>query len=129
MAYATPISVVDGIGEGGLVFGAEELITDWASLATEPNADLPPAFTICSSVSVNNKTSVTEQNFWQLMSKNGSGGIYASITGSLESEKVQTVRISVDTKLIPFSNHSLWKLPMQVYWYHSCTGIDLVSGH
>ena len=59
------------------------------------------------------------------MSKNGSGGIYASITGSLESDKVQTVRISVDTKLIPFSNHSLWKLPMQVYWYHSCTGIDL----
>ena len=129
LACATPISVVDGIGEGGLVFGAEELITDWASLATEHNSDLPPAFTICSSVSVNNKTTVLEQNFWQLLSKNGSGGIYASITGSLESEKVQTVRLGVDTKLTSFTNHSLLKLPMQVYWYHSCTGMDMVSGH
>ena len=64
LAYATPISVVDGIGEGGQVF-EEELITDWASLATEPNSDLPPVFTICSSVSVNNKTSELEQDFWQ----------------------------------------------------------------
>ena len=39
--------------------------TDWASLASEPNSDLPPVFTICSSVSVNNKTSELEQDFWQ----------------------------------------------------------------
>ena len=129
LMYATPISVVDGIGEGGLAFGAEELITDYASLATEPTSDLPPAFTICSSVSVNNKTTVLEQNFWQLLTKNGSGGVYVSITGSLESEKLQTVRLGVDTVLTSFTKHSLLKLPMQVYWYHSCTGIDMVSGH
>ena len=129
LAYATPISVVDGIGEGGLVFGAEELITDWASLATEPLSHLPTAFTICSSVSVNNKTSNLEQSFWQLLAKNGSGGMYVSITGSLESEMVQTIRLGVDSVLTSFSNHSLLKLPMQVYWYHSCTGIDMVSGH
>ena len=129
LAYATPISVVDGIGEGGLVFGAEELITDWASLATEPLSHLPPAFTICSSVSVNNKTSNLEQSFWQLLAKNGSGGMYVSITGSLESEMVQTIRLGVDSVLTSFTNHSLLKLPMQVYWYHSCTGIDMVSGH
>ena len=35
----------------------------------------------------------------------------------------------MDTVLTPFTNHSLFKLPMQVYWYHSCTGIDMVSGH
>ena len=128
LMYATPISVVDGIGEGGLAFGAEELITDYASLATEPTSDLPPAFTICSSVSVNNKTTVLEQNFWQLLTKNGSGGVYVSITGSLESEKLQTVRLGVDTVLTSFTKHSLLKLPMQVYWYHSCTGIDMVSG-
>ena len=129
LAYATPISVVDGIGEGGLVFGAEELITDWASLATEPLSHLPTAFTICSSVSVNNKTSNLEQSFWQLLAKNGSGGMYVSITGSLESEMVQTIRLGVDSVLTSFTNHSLLKLPMQVYWYHSCTGIDMVSGH
>ena len=129
LAYATPISVVDGIGEGGLVFGAEELITDWASLATEPLSHLPPAFTICSSVSVNNKTNNLEQSFWQLLAKNGSGGMYVSITGSLESEMVQTIRLGVDSVLTSFTNHSLLKLPMQVYWYHSCTGIDMVSGH
>ena len=129
LAYATPISVVDGIGEGGLVFGAEELITDWASLATEPLSHLPTAFTICSSVSVNNKTSNLEQSFWQLLAKNGSGGMYVSITGSLESEMVQTIRLGVDSVLASFTNHSLLKLPMQVYWYHSCTGIDMVSGH
>ena len=129
LAYANPISVIDGIGEGGLVFGAEELITDWASLATEPPSHLPPAFTICSSVSVNNKTSVLEQPFWQLLATNVSGGVYASITGSLESEKVQTVRLAVDTVLTAFTDHSLLKLPMQVYWYHSCTGINMVSGH
>ena len=129
LAYATPISVVDGIGEGGLVFGAEELITDWASLATEPLSHLPPAFTICSSVSVNNKTSNLEQSFWQLLAKNGSGGMYVSITGSLESEMVQTIRLGVGSALTSFTNHSLLKLPMQVYWYHSCTGIDMVSGH
>ena len=95
LVHATSISVVDGIGEGGPAFGAEELITDWASLATDPPSDLPPAFTICSSVSVNNKTSVLEQVFWQLLNRNRSGGVYASITGSLESEKVQAVRLSM----------------------------------
>ena len=129
LVHATPISVVDGIGEGGPAFGAEELITDWASLATEPPSDLPSAFTICSSVSVNNKTSVLEQVFWQLLNRNRSGGVYASLTGSLESEKVQAVRLSVDTVLTSYTNHSLLKLPRQVYWYHSCTGIDMVSGH
>ena len=129
LAYATPISVIDGIGDGGLVYGAEELITDYASLATEPTSDLPPAFTICSSLSVNNKTTALEHNFWQLLTKNGSGGVYVSFTGSLESQKSHTVRLGVDTVLTPFTNHSLLKLPMQVYWYHSCTGIDMVSGH
>ena len=125
-SYADPISIIDGIGEGGQGIGAEELVTDWASLDTE--SDLPDAFTICSSVSVDNRTSVLEQNFWQLLTKNGSGGIYISITGSLESEKVQTVRLGVDNILTPFTSHSLLKLPMQVYWYHSCTGIDMVTG-
>ena len=126
LSHADPISIIDGIGEGGQVFGAEELVTDWASLDTE--SDLPDAFTICSSVSVDNKTSVLEQNFWQLLTKNGSGGIYISITGSLESEKVQTVRLGVDHIMTPFTSHSLLKLPMQVYWYHSCTSIDMVTG-
>ena len=144
LSYADPISIIDGIGEGGQGIGAEELVTDWASLdtlatsldtsssssslATESSSDLPDAFTICSSVSVDNRTSVLEQNFWQLLTKNGSGGIYISITGSLESEKVQTVRLGVDHIMTPFTSHSLLKLPMQVYWYHSCTGIDMVTG-
>ena len=58
-----------------------------------------------------------DQSFWQLMTRNGSGGMYASITGSLESQKMHTVRISVDGTLIPFTTHCLLKLPLQVYTF------------
>ena len=48
---AEPISVFDGIGDGSLVFGGEDLIKDFASMATKPTSDLPEVFTICSSFS------------------------------------------------------------------------------
>ena len=118
VAAANSISVFDGVGDGSQVFGGEELVKEFAALDTKPTNDLPEVFTICSSVSLlGRKGSTPDQSFWQLMTRNGSGGMYASITGSLESQKMHTVRISVDGTLIPFTNHSLLKLPMQVYTF------------
>ena len=118
VAAANSISVFDGVGDGSQVFGSEELVKEFAALDTKPTNDFPEVFTICSSVSLlGRKGSTPDQSFWQLLTRNGSGGMYASITGSLESQKMHTVRISVDGTLIPFTNHSLLKLPMQVYTF------------
>ena len=126
---AEPISVFDGIGDGSLVFGGEDLIKDFASLATKPTSDLPEVFTICSSLStLSMKGSTPDRFFWQLLTKNGSGGIYASIAHSLESQRVHTMRMSVDGVLLNFSNHTLFKLPTQVY-LHSCSNPLISSGH
>ena len=126
---AEPISVFDGIGDGSLVFGGEDLIKDFASLATKPTSDLPEVFTICSSLStLSMKGSTPDRFFWQLLTKSGSGGIYASIAHSLESQRVHTMRMSVDGVLLNFSNHTLFKLPTQVY-FHSCSNPLISSPH
>ena len=63
------IPVLDNFKYGGMVFGSEDLIQDYATLATDPTGDLPKAFTICSSVHV--KFVTTAQYFFQLYQENG----------------------------------------------------------
>jgi hypothetical protein len=56
----------DTVGDNSAKFGAESLVTDWAALATVPATALPPAFTICSSLSVP-VSGNTDHMFYQLL--------------------------------------------------------------
>ena len=59
------ISLLDLSYKGGVIFGREESITTFASLAT--SAVLPSAFTICSSTT--SSSSVSSQALFQLVSQ------------------------------------------------------------
>ena len=56
----------DTVGDNSAKIGAESLVVDWAALATAPATALPPAFTICSSLSVP-VSGNTENVFYQLL--------------------------------------------------------------
>ena len=60
----------DTVGDNSAKFGAESVVTDWAALATAPATALPPAFTICSSLSVP-VSGNTEHMFYQLLKVEG----------------------------------------------------------
>ena len=61
---ADDIQVLDNFDYGGMAYGSEDLIVDYATLASDPKDDLPASFTICSSNHLKFLTSV--QYFFQL---------------------------------------------------------------
>ena len=52
-----------------LVIGAEELMTDYVTLANDPKENLPDTFTICSSVLI--KYVITNNDVFQILKEDG----------------------------------------------------------
>ena len=61
--------VFDNFDYGGMEFGSEENVVDFATLANDRTMDLPPSFTVCSSVHLNFMTSGVY--FYQLYQDDG----------------------------------------------------------
>ena len=128
-AAAEDVLVYDGMGDGSPGIGGEENVKDWAALKIDPNTEpLAETFTICSSVSTADMSAV-DTLFWQLLTSDGSGWLYQSITSSDERAATHSIRIGAGNVLSLFNNHSLEKVPMQMFWYHGCTAIDTATGH
>ena len=113
------------------VFGPEDLILDYLTLAHDPKENLHDSYTICSSVFV--KFVTTNIMVVQMLKQDGTPWYSLSIYDSREydtmSESLQfwyydptTGEVQVEFMTgshIPIVPHS---------WYHICMGLDTVSG-
>ena len=115
-----------------IVYGEEEVIKDFVTLANDPKANLPDSYTICSSVFVQFVTSdkiVIEMlkqdgSPWYLLELSATDRKYDSLT------EVMTIwyadPATGKTVLEYFSNANIPIVPHS--WYHVCMGLDTVSG-
>ena len=115
-----------------IVYGEEEVIKDFVTLANDPKANLPDSYTICSSVFVQFVTTdkiVIEMlkhdgTPWYLFELSATDRKYDSLT------EVMTIwyadPVTGKTVLEYFSNTNIPIVPHS--WYHICMGMDTVSG-
>ena len=115
-----------------LVFGQEDLVADYLTLADDPKGNLPESYTTCSSVFVEFATTDVaviqmlkqDDTPWYRVALNTNGRNYETMsetlvlwydnptTGKLEVEYLTSSHIPI----VPAS------------WYHVCMGLDTVSG-
>ena len=115
-----------------LVYGAEDLITDYVTLANDPVGNLPDTFTICSSVFI--KYVTTNNDVFEMFKEDGTHWFVLVLkTRDRDyknlSEKVAIFYMNPTTdklesdliynKVLPIVPHS---------WYHVCMGLNTVSG-
>ena len=113
-----------------VVFGKENLIKDYITLANDPNGNLSDKYTICSSMFI--KFATTEQTVFQILkedktpwykleiSTNSRNYDSLSETVSLWYENPITGNLQQDF----FSNAHIPIVPHS--WYHICMGLDTV---
>ena len=113
------------------VFGPEDLILDYLTLAHDPKENLHDSYTICSSVFV--KFVTTNIMVVQMLKQDGTPWYSLVISGSKNYDKMsENLELSFDNPTtgkfeldfltsshIPIVPHS---------WYHVCMGLDTVSG-
>ena len=114
-----------------IVFGPEDVIEDYLTLADDPNGNLPESYTVCSSVFV--KYATSDIAVIQMLKQDGTPWYSLVISGSKNYDKMsENLELSFDNPTtgkfeldfitsshIPIVPHS---------WYHVCMGLDTVSG-
>ena len=115
-----------------LLFGEEDVVVDYLTLAEDPKGNLPESYTTCSSLFVEFATTDVaviqmlkhDGNAWYRVALNTNGRNYETMsetlvlwydnptTGKLEVEYLTSSHIPI----VPAS------------WYHVCMGLDTVSG-
>ena len=122
--------VFDNFDYGGMEFGSEENVVDFATLANDRTMDLPPSFTVCSSVHSNFMTSGVY--FYQLHQDDGKPWFNLNIRAQRdlntfqERIKLRYGKILQDSETTP----NIDPLPiMSNSWYHGCAALNTVTGH
>ena len=111
-----------------LVFGEENLVKDYVTLANDPKANFPDTFTVCSSLFV--KFFATDNDIITMLKEDGTPWITLTMRvrdedfKSLSEMYVSDVSVYVGIQyiyntVIPIVPHS---------WYHICMGVDSASG-
>ena len=117
--------IFDNFDYGSYIFGAEDLIVDYALLSIDRKMDLPTSFTICSSLHLNFVAG--PMNFYQLYQDDGQPWFTLFLRPQKDLNRFQD-RFSFwfymsslyDMNTVPIKPNS---------WYHSCTALDTVTGH
>ena len=115
------------------VWGKEEVVTDYVSLANDPKSNLPKDFTICSSVFVHVVT-LTDTIVFELLKEDGSPWFLLSL--EVQSRDYKTLS---ETMKMYFENPETSKVENKRFtgtiipivpnsWCHICMGLDTVSG-
>ena len=113
------------------VFGPEDLIVDYLTLAHDPKENLHDSYTICSSVFV--KFVTTNIMVVQMLKQDGtpwySLSIYDSRDYDTMSESLQFWYYDPTTGEVQVEFLSGSHIPIVPHsWYHVCMGLDTVSG-
>ena len=120
--------IFDNFEFGGMDYGSEDKMVDFALLALDKKMDLPSSFTICSSAHLNFLTS--DIFFYQLYQENGNGWFSLNIRAERDTKTFQENIELVYYKRL--KNVKQTKDPVSVVpnsWYHSCTALDTITGH
>ena len=114
-----------------LVFGPEDVVVDYLTLAEDPKGNLPESYTTCSSVFVEFAT--TTIAIIQMLKQDGtpwySLAIYDSREYDTMSETLQLWYENPTTGEVQVEFLSGSHIPIVPHsWYHICMGLDTVSG-
>ena len=129
LALALLHSSVDGLQlidlsyEGGVVFGREESVTTFATLATSVN--VTSAFTICSSIS--SVSSATVMSLFQLLGAGGGPWLVVWLE-RLEAGDQLTLMMDGREGGLTYPNHSLVRRPLGHFWSHGCLSVSTATG-
>ena len=117
--------IFDNFDNGELLYGSEDKMVDYLLLALDKNTNLPPSFTICSSVHLNFITSPIV--FYQLYQDDGKPWFNLYIQPDRDLKKFReriiieyVINFLATPEIVPIEPNS---------WYHGCTALDTVTGH
>ena len=120
--------IFDNSDYGVYDFGSEELMVDHVLLAHDNKMNLPPSFTICSSVHLDFMTSSVF--FYQLYQDDGKPWFSLMMRSSRDLDKFkEKVKLLYHTELrnietppdpVPIKPNS---------WYHGCSALNTITGH
>ena len=121
------IEYLSNFKDGNIVYGQESLMTDYVTVASDPNPNLPNQFTVCSSLFINFKT--TKSNFIQVYKKDGTHWFELSFfaVGGLTKIDSETLVLYYDTgKYLQLFSctyiHDVYLLTNNKYRHHKCFG-------
>ena len=122
------LTIFDNSEHGVMEFGSEQKMVDYALLAADKKIDLPPSFTICSSVHLNFMTSSVF--FYQLYQDDGMPWFNLMMRSTRDLDKFQEkVKLLYYTELSNIKT-TLDPVPIEPNsWYHGCTALDTVTGY
>ena len=114
-----------------VIFGPEDIIVDYISLADDPKENLPGAYTICSSVFV--KYATSDIAILQMLKQDGTPWYRLALFSSRDLDKMSETlvlwTVNPITGLFEVQYLTSSHIPIVPNsWYHICMGLDTVSG-
>ena len=117
-----------------IVFGPEDLVVDYLTLADDPNGNFPESYTICSSVFAKFVTS--DLAVMHMLKQDGTPWYSLSISGSKKYDTMSDISFFL---FLSYNNPATGKFEIEFLtgshipivphsWYHICMGLDTVSG-
>ena len=118
-----------------IVFGPEDLVVDYITLADDPNGNFPEVYTVCSSVFAKFVTS--DLAVMHMLKQDGTP--WYSLSISAGSKKYDTMSDISFFLFLSYNNPATGKFEIEFLtgshipivphsWYHICMGLDTVSG-
>ena len=118
-----------------IVFGPEDLVVDYITLADDPNGNFPEIYTVCSSVFAKFVTS--DLAVMHMLKQDGTP--WYSLSISAGSKKYDTMSDISFFLFLSYNNQATGKFEIEFLtgshipivphsWYHICMGLDTVSG-
>ena len=114
-----------------IVFGPEDLVVDYLTLADDLIGNLPESYTICSSVFV--KFATSDIAILQMLKQDGTPWYRLALFSSRDLDKMSETlvlwTVNPITGVFEVQYHTSSHVPIVPNsWYHICMGLDTVSG-
>ena len=119
--------ILDNFDYGGMTYGTEDQMVDYALLSLGRKMDLPPSFTICSSIHMNFMT--TANFFFQLYQDDGKPWFNVQIENNRDLDTFEERVSLVYYEELGNIESNLDPLRIEPNsWYHACTSLNTVTG-
>ena len=114
-----------------VIYGPEDAIVDYITLADDPKENLPESYTICSSVFV--KFATSDMAILQMLKQDGTPWYRLALFSSRDLDKMSETlvlwTVNPITGVFEVQYHTSSHVPIVPNsWYHICMGLDTVSG-
>ena len=108
------------------IYGEEQLIKDYVTLANDPTANLPDTFTICSSILIKFRPGLKDVGIIEMLREDGT---HWFLLKNEDAETIDFFYVNPATGKTEYEKFSGTIIPIVPHsWYHACMGLDTVSG-